>query len=68
VARALDRLPADQQEALRLRVVDELDYAEVAAATGASEQTIRARVSRGLRTLDRALQLDDPPATRPEHG
>lgn len=55
VARELLALPADQQEALRLRVVEELDYSEVAARTGASEQTVRARVSRGLRALEQRL-------------
>ncbi len=58
VARHLGELPAEQQEALRLRVVDELDYAEVAARTGLSEQTVRARVSRGLRALERRLAAD----------
>lgn len=55
VARELDRLPAAQREAVRLRVVDELDYPEVAARTGASEQVVRARVSRGLRRLQRRV-------------
>ncbi|MDQ3630668.1 MAG: sigma-70 family RNA polymerase sigma factor [Actinomycetota bacterium] len=58
VAAGLLELPADQQEAIRLRVVEELDYPEVAARTGASEQTVRARVSRGLRSLERQLTTD----------
>lgn len=48
---ALDALPPDQQEAVRMRVVEELDYREVATHLGVSEQVVRARVSRGLRTL-----------------
>ena len=51
----LDRLRSDQREALWLRVVEERPYDEIAAALGISEQTARARVSRGLRSLGRAL-------------
>jgi len=48
---ALSGLPPEQQEAIRLRVVQELDYAAIAERVGISEQTARARVSRGLRAL-----------------
>lgn len=57
VASALDRLPTDQAYAVRQRVLCERSYAEVAAELGQSEQTIRARVSRGLRAI--AATLDD---------
>ena len=56
VATELRRLPADQQDAIRLRVLDELSYAEVAARLAVSEPTARARVSRGLRQLGTALE------------
>lgn len=52
----LGRLGVDQREALRLRIVEELPYHEVAALLQVSEQTARARVSRGLRALGRALE------------
>jgi RNA polymerase sigma-70 factor (ECF subfamily) len=52
----LERLSRDQREALRLRVVEERPYPEVADALGVSEQTARARVSRGLRALARARE------------
>ena len=55
VAAELDRLPDDQRRAVTLRVVDELGYPEVAARLAVSEQTARARVSRGLRTLRATL-------------
>ncbi len=61
VADALAALAADQREALRLRVVDELDYPSVARHLGVSEPTARARVSRGLRRL--AAALEQEPAT-----
>jgi RNA polymerase sigma-70 factor (ECF subfamily) len=52
----LARLSDDQRAALQLRVVEERSYPEVADALGVSEQTARARVSRGLRALARALE------------
>ena len=52
----LARLSFEQREALRLRVVEERSYAEVALALGISEQAVRARVSRGLRALAAALE------------
>ncbi len=59
LAEAIDRLPDDQREAVRMRVVDEAGYAEIAAHQGVSNALARARVSRGLRTLARALQQGD---------
>ena len=60
VAAALAELAADQREAVRLRVVEELDYAAVAGRLGISEQAARARVSRGLRALGAALDGFEP--------
>lgn len=48
---ALGVLPADQREVIRLRFVDELSYLEIAQALGVSYDVVRARASRGLRTL-----------------
>ena len=55
----LDELDIEQREALRLRVVEELSYAEVALALGVSEEAARARVSRGLRALRNSPVLCD---------
>lgn len=52
----LARLSAEQREALRLRVVEERSYEEVAQRLGITEQAARARVSRGLRALARSLE------------
>jgi RNA polymerase sigma factor (sigma-70 family) len=60
VAAAFSSLPADQREALRLRVIDERAYQDVAAALGVSEQTARARVSRALRRLADSADLTTP--------
>lgn len=57
VATAFSDLSDDHRDALRLRVIDERTYPEVAAALGVSEQTARARVSRGLRRLADALEM-----------
>jgi RNA polymerase sigma factor (sigma-70 family) len=56
VGEALGGLPAEQREALRLRVVEELPYPEVAERLNVTEPTARARVSRGLRRLGMALE------------
>jgi RNA polymerase sigma factor (sigma-70 family) len=55
LACALAELPAEQRRAVELRVVEEYAYADLARALGVSEQTARARVSRGLRALARRL-------------
>lgn len=55
VSEAIDRLPGEQRTALRLRVVEERPYPEVAAALGVDEQAARARVSRALRGLAAGL-------------
>jgi RNA polymerase sigma-70 factor (ECF subfamily) len=57
VADELARLPVDQRDAVRLRVVAELEYEEVAARLGVTQQTARARVSRGLRALGEAITV-----------
>jgi RNA polymerase sigma-70 factor (ECF subfamily) len=52
---AMASLPEDQRRAVELRVVEEHGYSEVATILGVSEQTARARVSRGLRALAQRL-------------
>ncbi len=56
VEHELARLSSEQREALRLRVVEERSYREISLQLGVSEQTARARVSRGLRALAHALE------------
>jgi RNA polymerase sigma-70 factor (ECF subfamily) len=55
IAGELDALAPDQRDALQLRIVEECSYEDVAARLGVSEQTARARVSRGLRALGDAV-------------
>jgi RNA polymerase sigma factor (sigma-70 family) len=59
VADEVDRLGDESRSALRLRVVEECSYAEVAAALGVTEQTARARVSRALRQLASRLTYEE---------
>jgi RNA polymerase sigma-70 factor (ECF subfamily) len=44
-------LPPAQADAIRMHVLEDVPYAEAAASLGCSEQVVRQRVSRGLRTL-----------------
>jgi RNA polymerase sigma factor (sigma-70 family) len=48
---ALEALPADQREAVRARILDDRDYADIARTTRTSEAVVRKRVSRGLAGL-----------------
>jgi len=63
VARELGTLSQEHREALRLRVVEQLPYDDVAQRLAITEPAARARVSRGLRTIGRAL---DPATTLQE--
>ena len=57
---AMASLPADQRRAVELRVVEDLGYEELALTLNVSQQTARARVSRGLRNLGDALRRAEP--------
>jgi RNA polymerase sigma-70 factor (ECF subfamily) len=59
LADSLADLSADQRQAVQLRVVEERSYSEVAATLGITEQTARARVSRALRTLAKAIEQSE---------
>jgi RNA polymerase sigma-70 factor (ECF subfamily) len=50
------RLPPDQADAVLLRVVGDLDVAEVAAVMGRSQGSVRVLVHRGLRRLQAILE------------
>lgn len=52
----VDRLPPDQRDALRARVIDERDYGEIAGRVRCSESVIRKRVSRALAGLRADLE------------
>jgi RNA polymerase sigma-70 factor (ECF subfamily) len=60
LAAALATLSEPVREAVRLRVVDERPYVEVAHRLKISEQAARARVSRGLTALAEVLEVAQP--------
>lgn len=56
VSLLLSQLPQEQREAVRLRVLEDTPYREIATIMNINTDTARARVSRGLRTLGVALE------------
>jgi RNA polymerase sigma factor (sigma-70 family) len=52
----VDALPAEQRDAVRGRVLEDLGYAELARRLNVTQQAARKRVSRGLRSLRRLAQ------------
>jgi RNA polymerase sigma-70 factor, ECF subfamily len=58
IASHLSDLSHEQQEALRLRVLEEQTYEQMAEHLGINEQAVRARVSRGMRALADRLSGD----------
>ncbi len=55
LAQALDVVRPDQAAAIRARILEERGYAEIAAEFDTTPEVIRARVSRGLKTMQRFL-------------
>jgi RNA polymerase sigma-70 factor (ECF subfamily) len=55
---ALDALPETQREAIRLRVVEDQTYDDVAAALGTTPAAARVRVHRGLSALRARLSKE----------
>jgi RNA polymerase sigma factor (sigma-70 family) len=58
VSDVLMRLPPDQRNAVRARILEELPYQEIAERMRTSELVIRKRVSRGLAALRE--QMEEP--------
>jgi RNA polymerase sigma factor (sigma-70 family) len=56
---ALEVLPDDQREVVRLRFIDELSYDEMAQKLGVSNDVVRTRTSRALGALRRSAQLHE---------
>jgi RNA polymerase sigma-70 factor, ECF subfamily len=59
VARHLALLPREQREAVRLRIVDDLPYNEIARSLGVTPSAVRTRVARAMRQLRFALGVDE---------
>ena len=56
VNRSLDRLPPEQREAVRLRVVEGMSYAQIAARLELTPSGTRTRVTRAMRNLRGMLE------------
>jgi len=63
---ALDALPGAFRQAVWLRDVEELTYAEIAGVLGVPIGTVMSRISRGRRALHERLQSTRVPATKAE--
>jgi RNA polymerase sigma-70 factor (ECF subfamily) len=61
LAAALDQMTGGEREAVHLRVVSELGYAEIAARLDCTEGAARRRVHRGLARLNNLMQLEATP-------
>ncbi len=59
IRHAVQVLPEDQQEVVRLRFVDDLSYEEIAQRLGVSSDAVRTRTSRALRALRSSGSLDE---------
>ncbi len=60
IAKALSVLSEEQREVMTLRVIEGRTYTEVAELLACTEDTARARVSRGLRRLASVLETSSP--------
>ena len=58
VLRLIDRLPQHQREVVRLRVLEEKEYAEIAALTGMSQGNVRVQLSLARQTLRNKLRIN----------
>jgi RNA polymerase sigma factor (sigma-70 family) len=54
----LEQLPADQREAVRARIIDEVGYDQLARSARVSPAVARKRVSRGLAALRRRIEQE----------
>lgn len=69
VVRAMQALPAELRQAIRLRELDGLSYEAIAQHLGCPVGTVRSRIFRAREAIDRALRpLLDGSATARERG
>jgi len=60
ILEAMDRLPSAYRESLRLRLVDDMAYREVADMLDVPVGTVKSRVHRGRRILQESLRVYGP--------
>ncbi len=59
LSRALQQLPSDQQEVVRLHFVEELSFEEIGEKVGASTGAVRVRAHRGYTALRKLLSVSN---------
>lgn len=55
VEKAIEKLPDNQQKVLRMRVFEDMEYEDIASATGLSEGSLRVMLSAARKTLRKLL-------------
>ena len=55
VEKAIEKLPDNQQKVLRMRIFEDMDYEDIASATGLSEGSLRVMLSAARKTLRKLL-------------
>jgi RNA polymerase sigma factor (sigma-70 family) len=63
LAALFERLPPDEREAVRARVIDERGYDEIATSLRCSRSVVRQRVSRGLARMRRHMSASQTTET-----
>ena len=64
IVAALQALPARQRAVVALRHLEDMSIAEVAAALGMAEGTVKSQAARGVAALRRALVVPQPVQTK----
>ena len=68
VQRALDELPSKRSAVCKLRLIDELSYAQIADRLGIREKTVETQLARGLKFLRDRIRPGAHPTSAPSDG
>ena len=68
VQRALDDLPPKRSAVCKLRLIDELSYAQIAERLGISEKTVETQLARGLKFLRERMRPYPQRISAPSDG
>ena len=56
VEKAMNRLPDNQRKVLQMRVFEDMEYEDIASATGLAEGSLRVMLSAARKTLRKLLE------------
>ena len=68
VQRALDELPPKRSAVCKLRLIDELSYAQIAGRLGICEKTVETQLARGLKFLRKRMRPYPQSTSAPSDG